>query len=162
MWKKIISILIILGILVMLSGCTMFNPIEDQPDVNPPEFIDRPTDDEIYEDEVKLLIWRVKEENPLRYEILINGELKKNTTWDGTNIEFSTEGLEPGTYFIVCRVFDQGGRNISDEAKIVIKSELTKIIEESTPLLNYIILFASAISALIFITGFMTRGKVRL
>ncbi len=59
---------------------------------------------------------------PYEYSIKINGVLAISSSWDGSAIVFSLNGLSTGNYTIECTIYDILGQSISDEVFIEVQT----------------------------------------
>ena len=96
-------------------------------DVTIPE-INSPEDIQYYEGETGFLInWTPTDDNPVNYEITLDGEVVKSGLWNssGEMISISVDGHTPGEYTYGLRVFDIGGHDWYDEVVVTVLSTTT-------------------------------------
>ncbi len=59
------------------------------------------------------ITWYAFDSDPLSYSIIMNGTILRTETWDGTDIIFTLQGLEPGVYNFTTIVMDVLGLSSS-------------------------------------------------
>jgi len=95
------------------------NPPPNQ-DFTPP-FIDSPPDMSIVEGARDYsIIWAPTDPNPSQYEIWKNSSQVESGQWTGQPISKSLDGLQVGTHFFTCIVFDNANNSVSDTVVVFV------------------------------------------
>ncbi|MHA1881952.1 MAG: NosD domain-containing protein, partial [Candidatus Thorarchaeota archaeon] len=69
------------------------------------------------------ITWSAFDSDPLSYSIIMNGTILKTETWDGTDIVFTLQGLEPGVYNLTTVVMDVLGLSAAASIFVTYTSE---------------------------------------
>ena len=94
-------------------------------------FINDPSDI-VYEETTTghKVTWITNDLNPYWYNITIDGILDEQGPWNGSNIEYSVDGLFLGTYQINCSVYDVDWNKNSSVVQITVEDTLGPIIDD--------------------------------
>ena len=65
--------------------------------------------------------WDAWDTDPLIYQILFDGNLYINETWDGDDVSVEFSFLESGTYNVTLILIDQEGYNVSDSVLVILE-----------------------------------------
>jgi hypothetical protein len=109
--------------------------VSDVPDETPP-IIDSPADIE-YEVSTTghSITWTPIDDNPLAFNIQINGIVVLSGGWNGQPIVTNIDYLSPGTYEYNLTVIDIGGNSVSDIVMVTVTGEINTLptTTETTP-----------------------------
>jgi hypothetical protein len=118
--------------------------------------------------QTQTLVWEAKNfKDPTHYQILVDGELAKNESWDGSEImvRIYELQLDPNSLYnphnVTCVIFDDVKGNLSHSVQITVVS----IIEQKFNLLNDVVIIAGFIlivgSILLVIIGYIRKQTSR-
>ncbi|MFW9889036.1 MAG: hypothetical protein ACFFER_12690, partial [Candidatus Thorarchaeota archaeon] len=92
-------------------------------DVTPPT-INHPEDVQYIQGaQGETITWTPFDYYPDSYTISQDGEIVESGLWSGGSILIEIDGLQPGTYFIECTVYDTSGNSASDTVQVEVISQ---------------------------------------
>ncbi|MBD3157534.1 MAG: hypothetical protein GF309_01985 [Candidatus Lokiarchaeota archaeon] len=84
--------------------------------------IDHPDDIEyVVETTGHEIVWHPSDLNPSYYEVYQEGEFSYNSTWDGSDVVVSIDGLDAGDYNFTLVVYDGSGNNATDTVIVSVR-----------------------------------------
>ncbi|MCK4844861.1 MAG: hypothetical protein KAS95_04250, partial [Candidatus Heimdallarchaeota archaeon] len=122
------------GGIVELDAIVAINYQRPEWDDDPPVIIS-PGDFWIWENVTEITItWRASDQLPLNYSILINGEIVKSSSWNGSDIQYTIKILTNSTLNLTLILFDMMLQHAEDTITIEIHSLSDNIDGDNRPL----------------------------